>query len=307
MEQNDNIAYHYISFSSKFSNNSFWTEEEDNKLTLAYELHNGKNWKSISEYVNTKSSIQCLHRWSKVLSKNYLKGGWTVEEDKKLKSFVNMYGDKDFSSCGKIIPQRTSKQCRERWFNVLHPKLKKGDWSLEEDYLIFKLFCLYGGKWIYFIPLFKKKRSENSLKNRFYSTIRRLNTELKKHGKSASSDYEKVFMILEKYESKLMTKHNLTSKEELSIFNKNAYSLEEILKSYNNPRDIFFEIDKDEEIEKPKKDIFKVERSLSYIELYQIIKLCQYFECNIKILDETILPKIMNLDYNIKDYIKDYN
>jgi hypothetical protein len=56
-----------------------WSSEEDAKLTKAVELLNGKNWKLISTYLPGKSEVQCLHRWTKVLTPNLTKGPWTNE------------------------------------------------------------------------------------------------------------------------------------------------------------------------------------------------------------------------------------
>ena len=35
-----------------------------------------------------------------------------------------------------VAGNRSGKQCRERWHNHLDPRVKKGDWSSEEDRLI---------------------------------------------------------------------------------------------------------------------------------------------------------------------------
>lgn len=35
------------------------------------------------------------------------------------------------------LPGRIGKQCRERWFNHLDPSIKKGEWSPEEDRIVF--------------------------------------------------------------------------------------------------------------------------------------------------------------------------
>jgi hypothetical protein len=42
---------------------------------------------------------------------------------------------------------RVGKQCRERWFNHLDPAIRKGDWSMEEDRLIWEKQQEIGNKW----------------------------------------------------------------------------------------------------------------------------------------------------------------
>lgn len=41
---------------------------------------------------------------------------------------------------------RIGKQCRERWHNHLHPGIKKGAWSVEEDRLILDAHATLGNK-----------------------------------------------------------------------------------------------------------------------------------------------------------------
>ena len=36
------------------------------------------------------------------------------------------------------LPGRIGKQCRERWFNHLDPDIKKGDWTPDEDAVLFE-------------------------------------------------------------------------------------------------------------------------------------------------------------------------
>jgi hypothetical protein len=114
-----------------------------------------------------------MHRWNKILKPELIKGPWTIEQDRKLLSWVKNDGPKNWSSCAQFIKGRSGKQCRERWYNTLNPNVKKGNWEPEEDYLLFKLFNEFGCKWSKINLLFIG-RTENSVKNRFYSTLRRI-------------------------------------------------------------------------------------------------------------------------------------
>ena len=199
-----------------------WTKEEDDLLIALVEEFEGKSWKKISSFIKNRSPIQCLHRWTKILKPGLVKGPWTAEEDNILISWVKKNGTANFINCNNIIPGRNSKQCRERWINVLNPKVLKGEWSLKEDYLIFKLFVSFGGKWIKFVPFFNGIRAENSIKNRFYSTIRRFNTILKKQKKDNSlSEKEKVDVIFSNLRQKIMEDFNLKTDEEIEHFEYN--------------------------------------------------------------------------------------
>jgi hypothetical protein len=113
----------------------------------------------------------------------FVKGPWQEIEDLKLIKWINTHGTKDWNSCANYIEGRTGKQCRERWLYSLNPNCKKGDWTNEEDYLIFKLVKKFGSKWS-IIAKYIKGRNENSLKNRFYSTLRSTATRLLKNDNS---------------------------------------------------------------------------------------------------------------------------
>lgn len=217
-----------------------WTKEEDEKLADLVDKYKGRSWKKISQDLNGRSSIQCLHRWSKILRPGLVKGPWTPEEDRMLINYVNYYGATDFSECSKIIQGRNNKQCRERWFNVLNPRVIKGEWSLEEDYLIFRLFKKFGGKWIKFIPFFNGLRAENSIKNRFYSTIRRFNTVLRKNNKEIDSEEMKIETIYNDFKLQLLEKYHISSDKDLLEFESSQLGFQGTLdETRKNNREIF--------------------------------------------------------------------
>lgn len=156
-----------------------WTEEEDILLQQIVPLYNERHWRKISQHMKGRSAIQCLHRWTKILKPGLVKGPWSIDEDNKLVTWVQEKGPIKWAQCAHLIPGRSGKQCRERWFNNLNPNVKKGDWTPEEDDLIFKLYVNYGSSWSKIAQHFKD-RTENSIKNRFYSTIRKLYSDQKK-------------------------------------------------------------------------------------------------------------------------------
>lgn len=52
---------------------------QDEVLRRAVQLHGGKNWRQVADYFEGRTDVQCLHRWSKVLNPNLVKGPWTQE------------------------------------------------------------------------------------------------------------------------------------------------------------------------------------------------------------------------------------
>lgn len=150
-----------------------WFNEEDELLRLAVNSIGEKCWREIACKVPGRTPIQCLHRWNKVLKPGLTKGNWTCEEDQMLKHWVETQGATKWAKCANVIEGRSGKQCRERWMNSLNPDVKKGDWTVEEDSLIFRLYNQLGAKWSDIAKQIEG-RTENSVKNRFYSTVRKM-------------------------------------------------------------------------------------------------------------------------------------
>ncbi len=174
-----------------------WTKEEDEILKELVLVYGGKSWKKVAEHIRGRTEIQCLHRWTKILQPGLVKGPWTIQEDRKLISWIKEFGPKKWSQCSEFIKGRSDKQCRERWFNCLNPQVKKGNWSSEEDYKIFYLYKKYGSKWAQIANYFEG-RSENSVKNRFYSTLRRYVTEKNKsHSRKKAKNSNQVELLKE--------------------------------------------------------------------------------------------------------------
>lgn len=138
----------------------------------------------------------------------FKKGNWLPEEDELLLHWVTNYGPCKWTQCSKSIKGRCGKQCRERWVNILNPCVKKGKWSHQEQTLIFESLNFHLTAWSTIAKVLPG-RTENSIKNYFYSSVRRIQanpiskTIKKKLVSYASSSTPETHDELEKYSEEL--------------------------------------------------------------------------------------------------------
>lgn len=149
-----------------------WTPDEDERLFSIMLSNNRPNYTKIADFFPGKTGQQIAERWDKVLNPNLIKGSWTKEEDQKIINFVNQNGTHNWGKLASLLPGRIGKQCRERWRNHLDPNINHNPWTHEEDDELIRLHQLYGNAWVK-ISLLMKNRSDNDIKNRWNSTIKK--------------------------------------------------------------------------------------------------------------------------------------
>ncbi|KAH1224872.1 hypothetical protein AAZV13_11G129700 [Glycine max] len=114
------------------------------------------------------------------------RGPWTEQEDYKLVYFVNMFGDRRWDFIAKVSGlNRTGKSCRLRWVNYLHPDLKRGKLTPQEEHLVMDLHSKWGNRWSR-IARRLPGRTDNEIKNYWRTHMRKKKAQEKKHASAAS-------------------------------------------------------------------------------------------------------------------------
>ncbi|KAL9270706.1 Transcription factor MYB124-like protein [Drosera capensis] len=108
---------------------------------------------------------------------------WTQEEDDILRQQISVHGTENWTLIASKFNDKTTRQCRRRWYTYLNTDFKKGGWSPEEDMLLCEAQKIFGNRWTE-IAKVVSGRTDNAVKNRF-------STLCKKRAKQNGSLYIK--------------------------------------------------------------------------------------------------------------------
>lgn len=95
------------------------------------------------------------------------------EEDIMLISLVNIYGLNNWTKISSQMPNRSKRQCKERYLLFLSPNIKNPPWTLEEDLRLIEMLKIFGKKWT-IIAKFFNGRSDINIKNRFHMRVKNM-------------------------------------------------------------------------------------------------------------------------------------
>lgn len=152
------------------TSSKFWSPEDDALLLSLVEKK--EDWGRIALQFPGRTIKQVLSHWKKVADPKIVRGSWTFEEDQKILMWVSACGPCNWSKLADQMPGRIAKQCRERWCNHLDPSINHAQWTEEEDRIIIEKIRQVGTKWADIARLLPG-RTDNSVKNRWNSTLRR--------------------------------------------------------------------------------------------------------------------------------------
>jgi hypothetical protein len=151
-----------------------WTTEDDVRLSEVMYNKGRQDWDRVAEeHGRGKSPRECQERWIRCLIPGSRKGQWTVHEDAIIVEGVTTSWERPFTRWTDLalqLPGRVAKQIRERWVNQLDPNINHLPFSREDDLSLWKAQKELGKRWVEIsTKTFNSSRSENQIKNRWYS------------------------------------------------------------------------------------------------------------------------------------------
>jgi hypothetical protein len=96
-----------------------------------------------------------------------------IEEinNEKIQKWIDLNGIKDKKKFNTTFPNENYVKIKNKWKYVWNPSLKKNKWSQYEDYLIFKHFMEFPGKWAE-ISNQMENRTRIAIRNRFKQSFK---------------------------------------------------------------------------------------------------------------------------------------
>lgn len=152
-----------------------WTKEEDKRLTdIMKKYKNARDWEPIAkEHNRGRTAKECHERWIRYLKPGVRKGQWTDHEDAIVMEVVENSTEQPFtrwSDLAQRLPGRVGKQIRDRWVNHLNPAIDHMPFSRDDDLRLWEGHQKLGKRWVEIsTKFFNNRRSENHIKNRWYS------------------------------------------------------------------------------------------------------------------------------------------
>jgi hypothetical protein len=99
-----------------------------------------------------------------------MKRRFTPAEDAAINHLVQTVGRRNWDQIARLIPDRTPRQCRERYENYLADVVSTSPWTTNDDQRLLQMVNNCGHQWTEMAKYFPG-RSPNNLKNRWHKVL----------------------------------------------------------------------------------------------------------------------------------------
>ncbi|XP_050378629.1 uncharacterized protein LOC126795944 [Argentina anserina] len=163
----------WLNWEDPLINHGPWTTDEDKMILYLVQKNGVNDWSNISEAMGTnRTPFQCLARYQRSLNASILKREWTKDEDAKLSSAVEAFGESDWQYVASALNGRTGPQCSNRWKKSLHPtRTRVGKWTTEEDKRLIVAQMLFGSKNWNKTAQFVPGRTQSQCRDRYVNSL----------------------------------------------------------------------------------------------------------------------------------------
>jgi hypothetical protein len=155
---------------------------------------------------------------------------FSADEDKRLSALVGSFGNRSWDIVARYMPNRTARQCRDRWKFYVCPSVNRAPWTPEEDQLLFAKYGEVGGKWSVLCQFFEN-RSLNNVKNRWNSVTRKV------HALKLDANSLGDFLYCANLITQPTTPERLSSPSEREIPEADPLSIFQIARLLNPPKE----------------------------------------------------------------------
>ncbi|EMD41117.1 hypothetical protein CERSUDRAFT_91875 [Gelatoporia subvermispora B] len=151
-----------------------WTPEYDRKLLQAVKIYGSDNWSLVARMVSEDATPQqCQNRYLRSLDPGIRRGGWTEDEDEKLRQAVAVFGH-SWSEVSTFVAGRTNEQCRDRYQEYLSPYSSRARWTDEMEQLLLDAVEKIGyGKWREISEMVGHGRTDTMCRTRYSLLMKR--------------------------------------------------------------------------------------------------------------------------------------
>ena len=145
---------------------------------------------------------------------------WSPAEDLLLKKLIIGRRIPNWAAIAKRFTNRNARQCKDRWNYYLCPTVNNGEWTPEEDALLFEKYKEYGTKWSK-IAKFFNNRTNTNVKNRYLAIMRneartKAQEKLKNQSEKTSDMYDEEEEVNDEKLQSLQSSDSISSPEQTS-------------------------------------------------------------------------------------------
>ncbi|CAD8123695.1 unnamed protein product [Paramecium sonneborni] len=207
------------------------------------------DWDQVGSILFNRHWKVCRSKWMESQATSIVDHPWSREEDTILAQLYEKHAQQnrynkwslismEMSKLCKSNHVRLGKQCRERWINKLNPLVEKGPWYKEEEIKLLIAVLNFGKKWSLISRTnFNNQRTENCLKNRFHTIIKRESSKFEKNQTqkqiSQEQTQEDEEKLIEQIIQELKEESFLQQQSDICTKQRKKITIEQLDKNFN--------------------------------------------------------------------------